>query len=134
MMNAQSEFLVSTKAPFPSDDELPGTVARARDALLNFRYLLACQARPKRTFRFILRSVALGQDAGARGPKRSANPAPSDRRHDLGDDVEAMVQGPFGCKGDLQVVLLSRAADERIKEVQVDIKINQVFTRDEPDE
>src|SRR4030095_11784849 len=65
-------------------------------------------------------------------PKRSANPAPSDRRHDLRDDVEAMVQRPFGREGDLQVVLLTRTADERVEEVQIDIKINKVFARDKP--
>ena len=134
MMNAQYEFLISTKAPFPSDDELPGTVARASDALLKLQIFVGVPGEAESAFRFILRSVVLRQDVGGRrGPKRSANPAPSDRRHDLRNDVEAMVQGPFGREGDLQVVLLSRAADERIKEVQVDIKIHQVFTRDEPD-
>ena len=126
--------LVSTKAPFPSDDELPGTVARASDALLKLQIFVGVPGKAESAFRFILRSVALHQDAGARrGPKRSANPAPSDRRHDLRDDVEAMVQGPFGREGDLQVVLLSRVADERVEEVQVDIKINQVFARDKPE-
>src|SRR6476661_5968832 len=131
MMNAQCEFLVSTKAPFPRDDELPGTVACASDALLKLQIFVGVPGEAESTFRFILRSVALRQDAG--GPKRSANPAPSDRRDYLRDDVEAMVQGPFGREGDLQVVLLSRVADERVEEVQVDIKIDQVFTHDEPE-
>src|SRR5262245_45338813 len=108
--------LFSTKAPFPSDDELPGAIARARDALLKFQVFVSVPGETERAFRFILRSVALVQDIGdRRGPKRSENPVSSDRRHDLRNDVEAMVQGPFGREGNLQVVLLIRVADERVK-------------------
>ena len=97
------KFLLSTKAPFPSDDKLPGTVARASDALLKLQIFVGVPGEAECAFRFILRSVALRQEAGARRrPKRSANPAPSDRRHNLCDYVEAMVQGPFGCEGDLR--------------------------------
>ena len=99
------KFLLSTKAPFPRDDELPGTVARARDALLKLQIFVGVPGQAESSFRFILRSVALREDARARrGPKRSANPAPSDRRYNLCDYVEAMVQGPFGREGDLQII------------------------------
>jgi len=93
MMNAQWEFLVSTKAPFPRNDKLPGTVARASDALLKLQIFFGAPDETERGPRFILGSVAFRQDAGTRGcPKRSAGPAPSDRRQDLRNDVETVIQ------------------------------------------
>src|SRR4029434_7802688 len=82
MMNAQCECLFSTKAPFPGDDELPGTVARASDALLKLQIFVGVPGEAESAFRLI-HSVVLRKDVGARrGPKRSANAGPSDRCHD----------------------------------------------------
>jgi len=107
-------------------------VALVNDALLKLQIFVGVPGEPQQAFGFIPRSATLRRAAETRQcPRRPADLAASDRRHDLGDDVETMVQVPFNGEGDLQVVLLSRVAGHGVEEVEVGIKVNEVFARNE---